>query len=367
MRRPTFNPGIWPHYTEECRRDMDELLRAGGSLSAYRANKNYGSGPKEGSWAWRLEREIERQFKVKHAVVTNSGTAALHCALHGSAIRDREVVVSPYTFSATVAAIVHAGGIPRFADVDPDHYCITKETVKRVLTRRTAAVLPVHIFGRLGDVDDLRSFGLPVVEDACQSVGARLDERYAGTLGAAGVFSFNGAKNAPAGECGAMVTNDQRRADQARLLANHAENFGAQWVGFNYRPNEMTCLVAYHGLKELRWRNEVREELADYLNMKMDWMVEELNRHVYYVFPFKVKAGTRERFVKRMATRGVRVSQGYITPPLHKYPAFRQYARGRLPVVEELSAKTLCLLDCVRPPATIADMEYVAQAMKESL
>jgi dTDP-4-amino-4,6-dideoxygalactose transaminase len=375
----SFDPGVWPFYSEECRRDVDELLKAGGSLSAYRANKNYGLGPKEGSWAYRLEREIESKFHVKHAVAVNSGTAALHAAIVSTLSEHRssagEIVTSPFTFSATAAAILLSGCTPVFADVDPYSFSITKETVSRVLSKRTKAILPVHLFGRVGDVDALRSFGLPVIEDSCQSVGAVVQgTHYAGSLASAAAFSFNGTKNVPAGECGAMVTGSQRRSDQARLLANHAENFGTKWVGYNYRPNELTCCVAWHGLQQLHTRNFERMALAKRLASQMHkipyLMPPESDsydgRHVFYVFPFLVYKN-RARFVSRMKERGVSVGAGYITPPLHKYPAFRKYARGPLPVVDELSSKTLCLLDCVRPPATLADMDYVAQCIEESL
>src|SRR5687767_14101648 len=140
---------MWPNYSPTCRKAVNELLKKGGSLSAYRANPLFPTwtGPLEGSYAYRLEREIEKRFKVKHAVAVNSGTAALHAGLAGLDLRGGEVVTSPYTFSATVSAILLAGGVPRFADVDPYTFCITKETVKRVLTRRTKAILPVSLFG----------------------------------------------------------------------------------------------------------------------------------------------------------------------------------------------------------------------------
>lgn len=221
---------MWPNYSPSCRKAVDELLRKGGSLSAYRANKDYGSGPTEGSYAYRLEREIEKRFKVKHAVACNSGTAALHAAIVAALGKPRsaasEVIVSPYTFSATAAAILHAGYTPVFADVDPYTFCISKETVKRVISKRTKAILPVHLFGGLADVDGLLSFGVPVIEDACQAVGAKDSKgRYSGTVGLAGAYSFNGSKNVPAGEAGCLVTNSTKVAEYARLLMNHSENF----------------------------------------------------------------------------------------------------------------------------------------------
>src|SRR5688572_19349339 len=122
---------MWPQYSKACRSAVDDLLKAGGSLSAYRANPLFPSwtGPSKGSWADRFEREIERRFRVKHCVMVNSGTAALHAALASLRLKaGDEVITTPYSFSATVAAIVLAGGVPVFADVDPFSFTITKET-----------------------------------------------------------------------------------------------------------------------------------------------------------------------------------------------------------------------------------------------
>jgi len=353
---------------------VDELLRAGGSLSAYRATKDFGTTPAKDSWAWRLEREIEKNFKVKHAVACNSGTASLHAVLFGVDVAGGEVITSPYTFSATASAILLAGGKPRFADVHSNTFCITKETVKRVVTRKTKAILPVSLFGYRPDYRDMAEFGLPIVEDGCQAVGAQRDGTFLQRVCLSQALSFNGGKNVPAGEGGALVTNSERIAGKARLLMNHAENFGSDGVGYNYRMNELTACVAWHGLKDLDQRNKKRQQLAGILNeiryfhpciYRVVPSAEE--SHVWYVYPFLVRNGRSRRvFAKRMKAKGIHVGQGY-TKPLHLLPAFRKYARGPLPVVERLWKKELCLLDCVRPPATEEDMRYVAQSMRESL
>jgi len=362
--------GTWPYYSGECQEAVTSLLLQGGSLSAYRANPQVGVEPRKDSYAWKLEREVERRFRVKHAVAVNSGTAALHAGLASLDLRGGEVITSPYTFSATASAIVLAGGTPVFADVDPYTFCITPETVKPYVTKRTKAILPVHLFGGLADVHGLRAFGVPVIEDACQAVGASRQGVYSGAFGLAGAYSFNGGKNVPAGECGVLVTNDPKVAQRARLLMNHAENFGADWVGLNYRPNELTACVAYHGLLELKERNQQRITLARHLYSRTP-IGHPVHRwygdHVFYVAPFTLRKLDRSLFIKRMKRMGVTVGGGYVTPPIHHYPAFRKYAKRELPIVDELSFKTLCLLDCVRPPATERDMEYVAECMKKAL
>lgn len=369
---------MWPSYSKATRKAVGELLKRGGSLSAYRANKDYGVEPVKDSYAWRFEREIEKRFKVRHAVAVNSGTAALHCGLIGLNLKPGdEVITSPYSFSATVSAIILAGGTPRFADVDPYSFCITPETVKHVLTRRTKAILPVSLFGGMADVRGLGSYGLPVLEDACQAVGARDGKGYSGTQGVGGAYSFNGGKNIPAGEAGAFVTNDDSLAEKARLLMNHAENFGVDQIGLNYRPNELTACVAYHGLLELEERNQRRAKLAWIVGARLadegrvgNPRIQDLvtPEHVFYVYPFTIHGKfPRSLFVKRMKRHGIPVGAGYITPALHEYKAFRKYARGPLPVVEELSSKTLCILSTLTPDRPLSYAEEVAKAMRESL
>jgi len=369
----------WPNYSKACRSAVDDLLRKGGSLSAYRANPLFPTwtGPAEGSYAYKLEREIERKFRVRHAVAVNSGTAALHAALASLSLRPgEEVVTSPYTFSATASAILLSGGTPVFADVDPYTFCITKETVKRVITKRTRAILPVHLFGGLADMRGLLSLGLPVIEDACQAVGARSSDGYSGTTGLAGAYSFNGGKNVPAGECGMLVTNDDKVSEAARRFMNHGENFKRKEIGYNYRPNELTCAVAYHGLLELDERNERRRALAEKLCLEMRSKLPHLastphtwgEDHAFYVFALTLtKFMPRDLFIKRMKKRGIYASAGYLTPPLHMFPAFKKYARGRLPVVEELSFKTLCLINDLTPDKPLSYARKVAEAMRESL
>ena len=375
---------MWPSYSVSCRKDVDSLLRKGGSLSAYRANPLFPSwtGPAKGSWAERLERDAERRFGVRHAIAVNSGTAALHAALESLRLKPGAVVVTTsYSFSATSSAILLAGYTPRYADVDPYSFNITPETVKKVFTKDVKAILPVSLFGGLSDVHGLKQFGVPVVEDACQAVGARDQYGYSGTHADVGCYSFNGGKQVPAGEAGMVVTNDDAKAERIRLFSNHRENFYSKEVSGNGRMNELTACVAYHGLLDLDDRNQRRRDLAnkvftDFLGMVTLDMAKEFGEfsiprkfgenHALYVCPVKVKRN-RGLFIKRMAKRGIPVGAGYIQPVLSRYPAFRKYARGPLPVVEELSSKTLCVLSTLTPDRPLSYAKKVAEAMRESL
>ncbi len=359
----------WPHFSAQCRKDVDRVLRSG-RLTAYRANPQVGVGPTKWSEVYETERLIESKFRVRHAVLVNSGTAALHAGLVSLGVAGKEVVTSPFTFSATASAILLSGATPRFADVDPHTFCITKESVKRVITKRTAAILPVHLFGYFQDLKDILSLGLPVVEDACQSVGAFRGGVYSGTVGLSGAYSFNGSKNCPSGEGGCLVTNDDRIAEKARLFINHACNFGTEWVGVNYRMHEVVAVLARHGLRELDERNRRRRELVRELTLALRWpRLEDMNAHSFYVYPFKVNACfvDRSRFISRCARKGLAVGAGYITPILSDYPAFKRFKTHALPVAEELSSKTLCILSNLTPDKPLSEAIRTARIIREAL
>lgn len=377
--------GIWPTYSAECRREVDKLLRRGGSLSAYRSNREYPVGPSDGSWAWRLERHAEAMFSATHVIVCSSGTMALQAALHALNLpAGSEVVTTPFTFSATVAAVVRAGLVPVFADVDA-WGCLDPAKARRAMTKHTTAILPVDLFGR-AVANQFAGLGVPVLEDACQAVGgwSTASDRSAGRLGTIGVWSFNGAKNVPAGEAGAVVTDSDALAQRARLYVSHGENFAwdkvsesprdTPWLvtGVNGRINEITACVAYHGLIRVLERNQKRRQLAAVLQQRLGGhrklTLPDTTGHALYVYPFLLSSiVSRRLFAGKLRKAGIEIGEGYIVPPLHAYPAFRRCQRGPLPVAETLSAQTLCLLTQVRPPATEADMHYIADTIEAAL
>lgn len=366
----------WPWYGADCRIEIHHLLAGGGPLTAYRANKDFGSGPSKGSKVYEMERLVEKRFGVKHAIGVSSGTAALHSILLAMDLKGGEVITSPFTFSATAAAILHAGGLPVFADVDPHTCCLTPEGARQCLTRRTKAILPVHLFGHFAPLDEMEKLGVPIIEDACQAVGASRDGRYSGSVGIAGAYSFNGAKNIPAGEGGCVVTNDSKIAEKVRLFINHQENFGSKEVGHNYRMHELVAVLVKHGLLELDDRNKRRRELAGEFNeLKHAEMMRRVSKtyedpegsHVFYVYPFLLYIGLRGRFIKRCAKQGLKIGAGYITPPLHHYPAFRRYVRRPLPIVDELSSKMLCLISDFTPDKPISYARWVVKVITEAL
>jgi dTDP-4-amino-4,6-dideoxygalactose transaminase len=299
-----------------------------------------------------LEREVEKRFGIKHAVACSSGTGALQAAIAATlakrGITSGEIIVSPYTFSASAAAILHAGYTPVFADVDPHTFCITPETVQAVLTKRTVAVVPVSIFGGMADVEGIKKLGFPVIEDAAQAVGARNKKGYSGALADAAMYSMNGGKNVPGGELGIAVTQNDEIANRMRLVMNHGENFGSYEVGYNFRPPEPIACIGYHGLIELEKRNTRRQELAADFYHAIRYYKDEprivRKDHVYYVTPLVVHKMKREELIFKAKRVGVTLGAGYIQPPIYFYNAFKKYMRRQLYTVNELSVSSLSLI-----------------------
>ena len=308
---------------------------------------------------------------------------ALMAALKGLDLPKGEIITTPYTFSASASAILYMGHTPVFADVESQHYCLDPDSVQKLITSKTRAIMPVDLFGGLADYGRLKWLGLPIIQDACQAVGASRKWLY----GDVAAWSFNGAKNVPAGEAGMLVTDNDDIAERARLFISHGENFlqarprfladgDRDNIGINGRLNEPTACIAYYGMKEVHANNARRRVLAGELYRLLRHRTElqligpdEIYHHALYVYPFRLVDRTkvcRRTLLDRMKKLGIEAGGGYITPPLHKYGPLPG-ARTPLRTVEELSEQSLILLSQVRPPATKADMHYIATCIEAAL
>lgn len=355
----------WPWYSDACRREVDELLKAGGTLSKYRASKAWGVGSSEGSKVWEFERALEKKFKVRHAVAVNSGTMALQAAIYALDLpAGKDVMTTPFSFSATPASVVMSNLVPRFADVNRENFCIDAETIKTAWTKNVGALLPVDLFGHLNDYTPLRDFGVPIIQDYCQSVGASRDGRY--LWGDIACASGNGMKNLPMGEGGFCLTDNEKYAERMRLFINHMENYDHAEVSWNGRLHEVVAVLARHALYDLDDRNMRRAELAT--TIFPDYPLWP--HHVYYCVPFLVSCD-RDEFLKGCDARGLKLGKdiggGYIRPSLEKYPAFRRYVDRDLPVVTELTDKSLCLLYTVTPDKSVEDAERIRSIIEEAM
>lgn len=353
------------------------------------------SGPKfrGGEEVQALEAEWCTRFGVKHAVSVNSATSGLYAALAAAGVGPGdEVVVTPYSMSASAVGPFVYGAKPVFADIEPETFCISRATIERVITEKTKAIVVVDLFGHPADFDPImelaRSRGIVVIEDAAQASGATYHGRAAGTLADIGVFSLNVHKVIQTGEGGVAVTNDDRLAERLRLVRNHAEavirdrgtDENADLVGFNYRMTELEAAIAREQLKKLDGLVEGRQQASNYLRERIASIpglrppvVREGCTSVFYQLPIVVDVErlgvSRDRFVEAVRAEGVPVAPGYVEP-LYLQPIFRSrhpgdpaYARGVCPVVESMHFERLFATAQNHPSLSRADLDDVANAM----
>ncbi|MBO0869049.1 MAG: DegT/DnrJ/EryC1/StrS family aminotransferase [Micromonosporaceae bacterium] len=337
-----------------------------------------------------LEREFARYLDAGEAVASSSGTAALHLAV--AALDPEpgdEIIVPPITDFGTVIAVLAAGAVPVFADVDPVTGCLTAETVEPLISDRTRAVIVVHLFGGPADVDGIvrrcRPRDIRVIEDCAQAYLTVPEggDTFAGTRGDLGCFSLQQSKHITAGDGGLTVTRDPALARRMRLFADKGwpRDTGSRthlFLGFNYRMTELVGAVARVQLTRLRGvvqaRRAVARRLVDALAGLPGLCLPAaglIDRHSFWLFPIlidaeRLGAGNAE-YGAALAAEGLPVTPGYLQRPVHLLPALTQrrtfgtsgfpltspparrqmrYAPGDCPVAERMVAQTLLVLEC---------------------
>ena len=293
---------------------------------------------------------------VPHAVGVANGTDALQLALSalGIGVGD-EVIVPTNTFVATAEAVVLAGATPRFADVSPGTLLLTPEHLEAAVTDRTRAVIVVHLYGQMPDMDALCRIaaraGIAVIEDAAQAHGATWRGTPAGSIGTAGCFSFYPGKNLGAfGDAGAVVTADADLARRIRCLRDHGRAEGSHYrhelVGTNSRLDALQAVVLTAKLARLdAWTQTRRSAAAQYraeLAGSAARMVDEMagSRGVYHLAVVRVPA--RAQVERRLAAMGIQTGIHYPVP-CHRQAPYRSFAAGGLPAAEEAAAEILSL------------------------
>jgi perosamine synthetase len=227
----------------------------------------------------KLEEDWCKTLGIEYAVSVNSNTSGLFSAIGACGIGPGdEVIVSPYTMSASAIAPVVYGGVPVFADIDPDTFCLDPKSIEAKITPRTKAVLIVHIFGHPADMDAImpiaRKHNLRVIEDCAQAPMGKYKGKYVGTIGDIGVFSLNYHKHIHTGEGGIIVTHDAVLAEKLQLIRNHAENVVeakgvkdiTNMIGYNYRMTEIEAAIGIEQLKKLPQLLEQRLKNARFLH-----------------------------------------------------------------------------------------------------
>ncbi|HSP42268.1 MAG TPA: DegT/DnrJ/EryC1/StrS family aminotransferase [Luteolibacter sp.] len=324
----------------------------------------------------RFEEEFAAYCGTRHAVCTGSGTEALWLALLASGIGPGdEVVTVSMTYAATAEAIRMTGADPVFVDIDEDTLTMDPAALAGALTARSKAVVPVHLHGRMADMDAImeisRKHGLCLIEDSAQAHGAERHGRKAGSFGDAGCFSFYPSKNLGAiGDGGAVVTDRDDLATRLRMLRNHgqaAKNHHLL-VGWNSRMDDIQAAVLRIGLKRLDRDNETRRQIARRYNEALAGTPGVVcpsgsgsPEHVHHIHAIRVR--DQRQVIGQLTARGIGCAVHYPVP-VHLQPAFAgsRHPRGSLPVTEKLAAEMVSLP--IFPELTTDRIDHVVQSVK---
>lgn len=346
----------------------------------------------------KFEEEFAEYLGAKFAVATSCGTTALHTALAAAGVGvGDEVIVPAYTFFSTATSVLMQNAIPVFADIEPETLGLDPESVRRRITPRTKAVIPVHMNGYPMDMEGLtkvaEEHNLIVIEDCSHAHGAEYKGRKVGTIGHINIFSFQQKKNLSLGEGGIVVTDDEELAERARAF----RSFGRVPLAYNYRMTELHAAIGRVRLAKLDRENEQRIRNAEYLHRELEGLPgirpqrpREGTKAVYYNYVVKYyeeELGVpRDRFVAAIEAEGIPIPQiykpvyrhhtfqikdaygkgcpftcPYYTPPPHERP---RYEDGICPVAEEYCDKRNIEIK-IHPPADVEDMADIVAAFRK--
>jgi dTDP-4-amino-4,6-dideoxygalactose transaminase len=323
-----------------------------------------------------FEKEFASYCEVKYCVALNCGTSALHLALLALGVKPGdEVITTSNTFIATAEAICYTGANPVFVDIDPKTGNLDPSLIELVITDRTKAILPVHLYGRPADMDPIleiaRKHGLAVIEDACQAHGARYRGRRAGSIGDAAAFSFYPTKNLSAyGEGGALTTNDAGIAELARSLRNHGQSgpYTHERIGYNYRMDGFQGAVLRVKLKRLEQWNTRRKEIAALYRSVLKGakvaipLDDPRDERVYHLFVVYVER--RDAVRVALEARGVHTAIHYPRPvPLQPAFAVLGFGPGSFPHAERACGRALSMP--FFPEVTDEQVQYAAQQLAQ--
>ncbi len=361
------------------------------------------NAPTSGEACLQFERDFAAYCGVTHARAVSNGTAALFLSLIAAGVGPGDrVLTTPLTWIATAAAGATLGATVDFVDVEPQYYTLDPAQLEKKLIPEVKAVIPVHLYGQCCDMDAIlalsRQYGFAVIEDACHAPGAQYQGKMAGSLGAAGCFSFHEQKNiSTLGEGGMVTTNDPDFFERVALYRSHCTRVHGKstkycsldasrfpmgkrfwWqdfddTGYNFRMTDIQAAVGIVQLRKLETLNRRRIEIAaqitgglrDVPGLTLPATRPE-GRHVFHLYPIEIQAGQfgmdKDDFILAMRDKGVKIGTHYI--PLHWSTAFqkRGFRKGQFPVAEALADRLVTLP--IHPRLTDEAVQYLVSSIR---
>lgn len=330
-----------------------------------------------------FEKDFASYIGRKYACTVSSGTAGLHLAVISSGLKEGdEVITSPFSFIASSNCLLYERVKPVFVDIEEDTYNIDPVKIEKVVSKKTKAILPVHIFGQSADMFEImkiaRKYKLKVIEDACESLGADYNGKKTGSFGDFGIFAFYPNKQMTTGEGGMITTDSNKLYKLCCSLRNQGRGEGTDWLdhvrlGYNYRMDEMSAILGVTQLKKLEWMINKKRQIVkwynEFLGDDKNVIVPRigLNRtHTWFVYVIRITNGKKDVVYKKLNNAGIQV-KNYL-PVIHLMPFMREkygYKKGDFPIAEKVSSQTLALPLYIG--LTKSNIEYISASVKSFL
>jgi len=334
-----------------------------------------------------FEEKLAAFVGAKYAVAVNSGTSALHLCIRALDIGEGdEVITTPFSFIASANCMIFERAKPVFVDIEPDTLNIDTEKIEQMITPKTKAILPVHVFGLPANMKKIMSlaekYKLAVIEDSCEALGAKVGDKFAGTIGDCGTFAFYPNKQITTGEGGIIVTNREDIAALARSMRNQGRDDGMGWLaharlGFNYRISDINCALGIAQIERVEEILSMRANVAKKYNEIIENEIPEIiplceppenttrSWFVYVVqLPEKYSVEQRDEIIKKLRAAGIWCNNYF--PPIHLQPFYVEkfgYKKGDFPITENVSEKTIALPFYNR--LTDTEIETVVRELKK--
>lgn len=335
----------------------------------------------QGSRVAQLEEDFAKYCGTKYALAVNSGTAAIHAALHAAGVGEGdEVITVPFSFIATINPILMMGAKPVLVDVEADTFCMDVSQLEQAITPKTKAIIPVHLYGQAANMDEINEIAerhdLKVIEDSCQAIAADYKGNKTGGLGDLGCFSLYATKNIMCGEGGMITTNNEQYAKAIRSFRQHGMSapYVYEELGYNYRLTDLQGAIAIEQLKKADRFTETRQRNAALLTEGLSGIkgiilptIAADRTHVFHQYTIRITSDfplSRDEFVQQL--QGREIGAGVYYPrALHTYPHIAKlgFSEGDFPIAEQMASEVVSLP--VHPAVSPQDVEAIIAAIKE--
>lgn len=314
-----------------------------------------------------FEKLLSSYVGSRYAIAVNSGTAALQASLYALEIKNGDEVLLPsFTFVATANSIVSVGAKPVFVDILPENYTMDPEDLRRKITKRTKAIIPVHLYGNFAYIQEISEIAnkhnLEIIEDAAQSLGTTYKNKHSGTFSRVGCFSLYAAKVVTAGEGGAVVTDEKQLFEKLRKIRNHGmvHGYDSKTLGLNLRLPEINAAIAKTQMKKLPKFLKKREQNAKILTDLLSDLDLVLPMERYGVkvnwYLYTISTKNRDRLLKQLNSKGIGVV-AYYSIPVHRTPFYNK--KINLPITDWAASTVLSIP--VHPLVTENNLHYISK------